>query len=82
MDSNIRDHAGNALLGLIASLPNLKAIAFNGGTAERIGMKALATHGDRHHIVKLPSSSPAYTVAYAQKLTAWRQLRDWLVAPR
>jgi len=82
LDSNIRDHAGNDLLGLIASLPNLKTIAFNGGTAERIGMKALATHDDRHHIVKLPSSSPAYTVAYAQKLAGWMRLRDWLATRR
>lgn len=78
LDSNIRDHAGNDLIGLIDSLPKLKAIAFNGGTAERIGMKALALHGDRHRVLRLPSSSPAYTVAYASKRDTWLQLADWL----
>lgn len=78
LDSSIRDHHGNDLIGLIATLPNLRAIAFNGGTAARIGEKALAGHGDPHAIVKLPSSSPAYTLAYAQKLIAWQALREWL----
>ncbi|MFJ5383441.1 DNA-deoxyinosine glycosylase, partial [Cupriavidus sp. CER94] len=78
LDSSIRDHQGNDLIGLIATLPNLRAIAFNGGTAAKIGEKALAGHGDPHAIVKLPSSSPAYTLAYAQKLIAWQALREWL----
>lgn len=78
LDSSIRDHQGNDLIGLIATLPKLRAIAFNGGTAARIGEKALAGHGDPHAIVKLPSSSPAYTLAYAQKLIAWQALREWL----
>ncbi|MGN6140718.1 MAG: DNA-deoxyinosine glycosylase [Ralstonia sp.] len=79
LDSKIRDHAGNDLAGLIASLPELKVIAFNGGTAARIGMKAVGEIGDRHTILKLPSSSPAYAaVPYAQKLAAWHALREWL----
>lgn len=78
LDSNIRDHAGNDLIGLVESLPNLAVIAFNGGTAARIGMKALAAHGDQHQILKLPSSSPAYTLPYAEKLCEWQALRAWL----
>ncbi len=80
-DSNIRGHAGNDLVGLIESLPKLAVIAFNGGTAERIGMKALGLHGDRHRIVRLPSSSPAHTAPYSEKLQAWRELRSWLDQP-
>ncbi|MGO4412538.1 DNA-deoxyinosine glycosylase [Cupriavidus sp. KB_39] len=81
LDSNIRDHAGNDLLGLIGTLPSLRAIAFNGGTAAKIGEKALGAlgaHGDRHAILRLPSSSPAYTLAYAEKRVAWQALRAWL----
>ena len=84
LDSKIRGHAGNDLSSLIASLPNLTVIAFNGGTAARIGLKLLGDvfgkTGDRHAIVKLPSSSPAYTVPYAQKRDAWLDLRAWLPA--
>jgi len=78
LDSKIRDYAGNDLTSLIDSLPNLVVIAFNGGAAERIGTKALGQHGQRHHIVRLPSSSPAHTLPYAQKLHAWQGLRTWL----
>ena len=78
LDSNIRDHAGNDLVGLIASLPELAVIAFNGGTAARIGQKALGAYGGSHHILTLPSSSPAHTLSYAEKLRAWQALRPWL----
>ncbi|MDC6180620.1 DNA-deoxyinosine glycosylase [Ralstonia solanacearum] len=78
LDSKIRDHAGNDLMGLIESLPKLAVIAFNGGAAERIGLKALGQHGDHHHVLRLPSSSPAHTVPYSEKLHAWRELQVWL----
>ncbi|RJG05403.1 DNA-deoxyinosine glycosylase [Noviherbaspirillum cavernae] len=75
LDSRIRGHARNDLVSLVATLPNLSAIAFNGGTAARIGLKALTECADRYQIIKLPSSSPAYTLPFAEKLTAWRHLR-------
>ena len=74
LDSQIRDRADNNLLGLIATLPILKTIAFNGGTAARLGMKALGQHAQRYRVVPLPSSSPAYTLTYAEKLRQWQML--------
>lgn len=82
LDSNIRGHDGNDLLGLIESLPELVAIAFNGGTAARIGLKLIEAHGDRHQILKLPSSSPAHTLPYSEKLSAWQALRACLPEPQ
>lgn len=78
LDSRIRGHVGNDLAALAARLPRLDAIAFNGGTAARLGPQALGTHAGRHATVKLPSSSPAYTLPYAAKLSAWMELRNWL----
>jgi hypoxanthine-DNA glycosylase len=75
LDSRIRGRADNNLLGLIAELPNLKTIAFNGGTAARLGMKALGQHAQRYRVVPLPSSSPAHTIPYAEKLERWAALR-------
>lgn len=74
LDSRIRERADNNLLGLIAELPNLNTVAFNGGTAARIGMKALGQHAQRYRIVLLPSSSPAHTLPYAEKLLQWQLL--------
>ena len=41
-DAAIRDLAANDLAGLVATLPHLRAVAFNGGAARRIGTRQLA----------------------------------------
>jgi hypoxanthine-DNA glycosylase len=76
LDSRIRGRADNDLLALVAGLPNLTTIAFNGGTAARLGLKVLGEQAARYRIVPLPSSSPAYTLPYAEKLAVWLQLRE------
>lgn len=79
LDSRIRDHASNDLAALLGTLPNLAVVAFNGGTAAKIGMRALAESRLSLDLVTLPSSSPAYAaVPYAEKLRAWKTLRKWL----
>ncbi len=75
LDSQIRDRCDNDLLALVAQLPHLATIGFNGGTAARLGLKVLREHSSRYHIVSLPSSSPAYTLPYAEKLRQWLVLR-------
>ncbi len=76
LDSNIRDPRASDLRALIEQLPALRTIAFNGGTAHRIGLRQLGDAAGRLRILALPSSSPAYTLPYATKLEAWRQLSD------
>ena len=74
LDSQIRDHVGNDIAALAASLPKLEAIGFNGGTAARHGLKQLGVLAEQYRIVALPSSSPAYVLAYEKKLAAWKAL--------
>lgn len=74
LDSNIRERDDNDLVALISDLPQLETIAFNGGTAARLGLKVLGEHASRYRIVSLPSSSPAYTLAYEAKLQQWKTL--------
>lgn len=78
LDSNIRNHQGNDLVGLTQRLPKLTVIAFNGGTATKIGLKQLGRQVDQYHIVQLPSSSPAHTLSFPEKLSAWMTLQDWI----
>lgn len=78
LDSQIRDRADNNLPGLLQRFPRIQALAFNGGTAAQLGARALREHAARYRIVPLPSSSPAHTLAYAQKLAAWRELETVL----
>ena len=75
LDSQIRERNDNDLLGLLARHPGIKAIAFNGGTAGRLGLKVLGDAALNYRIVALPSSSPAHTMRYADKAAQWQVLR-------
>jgi TDG/mug DNA glycosylase family protein len=76
LDAKIRDHRPNRLAELAASLPNLGAVAFNGGTAARIGRPQLVARPDLA-LIALPSSSPAFTMTLAEKSARWSALRPW-----
>lgn len=78
LDSRIRSRNDNDLCALLSCHPNIKAIAFNGGTAAKLGMKVLGPHAANYQIEELPSSSPAYTLAYRDKAMRWRALRAFL----
>ena len=75
-DAAIADATANDLPGLVDQLPQLRAVAFNGGTAATIGRRLLA--GTRLPLVALPSSSPLHTVGLAAKQPAWSTLAAWL----
>ncbi|MET0319465.1 MAG: DNA-deoxyinosine glycosylase [Duganella sp.] len=81
LDSNIRHRADNDLAELLARHPHIAAIAFNGGTAHKLGLKVLGERAAHYRIVALPSSSPAYTLAYAAKLAQWSVLKEVLAQP-
>ena len=80
-DAAIVDIEGNDLPALIATLPHLRAIAFNGGTALKQGMKLLGRDVAGPEIVALPSSSPLHTVGIAAKHPAWSALATFLLDP-
>ena len=76
LDGAIRQIEGNPLAALVAGLPRLKAVGFNGGTAARVGRRLLA--GTTLTLVDLPSSSAAYTLAFEAKRERWEALRAFL----
>jgi hypoxanthine-DNA glycosylase len=80
-DAAILDIEGNDIAGLVATLPRLRAIAFNGGTALRQGIKLLGRDFAGPEIVALPSSSPLHTVGIAAKQAAWTELAAFLLDP-
>jgi double-stranded uracil-DNA glycosylase len=71
LDTAIRGARHNSLIALVATLPRLEVIAFNGGTAARLGRKALAGIEGNVRLVDLPSSSPAHAVPFESKRAAW-----------
>lgn len=77
-DAAIVDAEANDLAGLLGDLPALRAIAFNGATAHRHGLRTLGEQAAGYSIVALPSSSPLHTVGVAAKAGAWADLRRFL----
>lgn len=70
LDSAITDAVPNDLAGLAAQLPQLRAIAHNGGESAR-AMRITGALGLPVH--RLPSSSPANASwSFERKLAAWR----------
>lgn len=76
-DALIREAEAHDLAGLIARLPDLRMIAFNGGKAAAIGRKQLPSLKDIA-VVDLPSSSAAHTIGFEAKRDRWLALRDAL----
>lgn len=77
LDGAIRDPSANPLGRLASALPDLRAVGFNGGKAAAIGVPLLAGLGDLT-LLALPSSSPAFTRPFAEKLEQWTELRRFL----
>jgi TDG/mug DNA glycosylase family protein len=77
LDAAIREAEHNPLADLVGSLPELRAVGFNGQASARIGMPQLAGMGLA--LVPLPSSSPANAaIPLAEKEKLWSRLADFL----
>jgi double-stranded uracil-DNA glycosylase len=77
LDADIRLHEASDLATFAAARPALRALAFNGGTAARIGRRQMIGVAGID-LVDLPSSSPAYTLPFADKLARWRDIAAYL----
>lgn len=76
LDGALRDIEANDLTALVATLPDLRAIAFNGKTAAKLGRGALGAK--TLTLIDLPSSSPAYTLSYDGKAARWAGLAGFI----
>jgi hypoxanthine-DNA glycosylase len=74
-DAALRDVEGHDIAALAATLPDLRAIAFNGATAFKTGTRQLGDAAHRFAIIALPSSSPLHTIGFENKLPSWEALR-------
>ena len=71
LDSAMRGVVFNDFAGLYAQCPGIHTVLCNGDTAHSLFLKSGAA-GERR-VVRLPSTSPAYTMPYDKKLAAWRE---------
>ncbi|TAJ66990.1 DNA-deoxyinosine glycosylase [Brevundimonas sp.] len=77
LDAAIRNAEAADLNRLVEGLPALRAVAFNGGTAARLGRRLLSARAGIA-LIDLPSSSPAHARPLAEKAAAWATLSQAL----
>jgi hypoxanthine-DNA glycosylase len=75
LDAAIRSAERGGIQQVRRIARELRAVCFNGNTAGR-ARGAWAEAG--YETLVLPSTSPAYTRPFAEKLAAWRELRRFL----
>lgn len=77
LDTALRDVEARDLCAFVAGLPALRAVAFNGATAARLGRRMLGQTALA--LIDLPSSSPALTLPIAQKARRWALLAPYVI---
>ncbi len=77
LDQAIRNAEHNRLTYILEDFAGLKAIAFNGRAASNRGRRLIGTAPPGIALIDLPSSSAAYTLAFADKVRAWSVLGQY-----
>jgi hypoxanthine-DNA glycosylase len=75
LDAAIRNAQPGEITRIRRRSPDIRLVGFNGGTALRA---APAWRAAGYATLALPSSSPAYTRPFAEKLVAWRAISAFL----
>jgi len=75
LDASIRNAEHGEIARVARASPSLAAVCFNGQTAAR---REPAYRAAGYATIVMPSTSPAYTRPFAEKLAAWRALTRWL----
>lgn len=72
LDSAIRDVRLNDVGALLRDHPTIEKVLLNGGTAWKLYHRLPEEVVSLRPCEKLPSTSPAYTIKYEEKLLAWK----------
>ena len=79
LDGNIRNAQLSQFEWLRDHAPCLRVVAMNGKKAGSAQARIAALG---YETLVLPSSSPAYTLTYAEKLAGWKSLRPFVPVPK
>lgn len=74
LDTDIKKPLVNNFQWLFVTFPNIRTIVFNGAKSRQLFLRYVNERWyENKTLIKLPSSSPAYTMAYAKKLVEWQK---------
>lgn len=71
LDVHIKNHMENDILGLLQAFPKINRILFNGKESQRYFITKFGTM-DGIEFYAMPSTSPANTIKFEEKLKLWR----------
>jgi TDG/mug DNA glycosylase family protein len=77
LDHAIRLAEHNRIAHLLHDFPELRAIAFNGATAAKVGRQLIGPPPPQVTLIDLPSSSAANTRPFAEKAAAWSRIGEF-----
>lgn len=77
-DTKIKNPIPNAFRQLLQHYPNIKHICFNGAKAEELFIRLVLTDikADEINFYSMPSTSPANTQKYEDKLSKWVKITE------
>lgn len=83
LDSNIKNEQVNDFHSFFSRYPNIRSVVFNGSKAEssfkrHVGFELISNL----QYFKLPSTSPANTMAYKHKVEKWQIIKDLIEEDR
>lgn len=78
LDSNIKNETVNDFEHIFSNYPNLALVAFNGGKAFETYRKRVGFGLAEIEYKALPSTSPANTMRFEEKLSQWEIILDHL----
>lgn len=77
LDTEIKNEAHHDILQLLQDFPSIKVIFCNGQKSFKT-LRKILPDDLKIPILVLPSTSPAYTIPYQQKLKDWSVLKSFL----
>ena len=78
LDVAIRSEEAADLTGLVDTLPQLRAIVFNGAKSAKVGRRILQPYAEQIDLIDLPSTSPAHARSLDEKAGHWSVLTPYL----
>ena len=80
LDSDIKDEIPNKIIDFLERYKSIEVIVFNGGKAEASFKKYFKElyKSDVYHFLKMPSTSPAYTLSAKEKVNSWKLLLEFI----
>lgn len=80
LDTNIKNARINDFDTLFKRYPNIEYIFFNGSKAENLFIKNIDKKLiEEKELFKLPSSSPARTLPFEEKIKHWKKIKECLL---